>query len=118
MIEKTIDESSVRVTFSLPATEQEVSVVGTFNDWDPDIHRLRSEGLMQSVAVELQPGTRHEFRYLAADGRWFDDPDADGRDGENGVLLIPSVEINESVDLETGDAEVVAGRNVPTGSEP
>ena len=88
MIEREVGESSVRVTFSLPATEQEVSVVGSFNGWDPDLHLLRSEGTMQSVAVELEPGTRHEFRYLGSDGRWFDDPDADDRDGENSVLFI------------------------------
>jgi 1,4-alpha-glucan branching enzyme len=108
MIEREVGESFIRVTFSLPVTEQEVSVVGSFNGWDPDIHRLRSGGTMQSVVVELEPGTRHEFRYLGSDGRWFDDPDADDRDGENGVLLIAALEAPDSVDLETGDADVVA----------
>lgn len=63
---------------------------------------------MRSVSVELEPGTRHEFRYLGSDGRWFDEPDADDRDGENGVLFIASLEAPDRVDLEIGDADVVA----------
>jgi 1,4-alpha-glucan branching enzyme len=108
MIEREVRENSVRVTFSLPATEDEVSVVGSFNDWDPLVHQLQSDGPMQSVTVELQPGTNHEFRYLASDGRWFDDPDADGRHGENGVLVIAEMDTPDPVDLETGDADVLA----------
>ena len=90
MIEREVRENSVRVKFSLPATEDEVSVVGSFNDWDPLVHQLQSDGPMQSVAVELQPGTNHMSSAIpaASDGRWFDDPDADGRHGENGVLVI------------------------------
>jgi hypothetical protein len=88
MIEREAGDGVVRVTFSLPESEGVVSVLGSFNDWDPTAHPLRGDGPWQSVTVEFAPGSRHEFRYLASDGRWFDDPDADGWGGENGILLI------------------------------
>ncbi len=79
----------VRLTFALPREEPagRVSVVGDFNDWSPDVHRLtpRANGT-RSVAVQVPAGALLEFRYLAEGGRWFDDPDADHwRDG-NGVV--------------------------------
>lgn len=66
-----------KVTFVLPDGNGPVSVVGDFNGWDPFAHplRKRSNGT-RSVAVEL-PGGSFAFRYLAADGSFFDDPDAD-----------------------------------------
>jgi hypothetical protein len=88
MIEREARDGVVRVTFSLPESEGEVSVLGSFNDWDPAAHPLRADGPWQTVTVELASGRRHEFRYLASCGRWFDDADADGWDGENGILLI------------------------------
>jgi 1,4-alpha-glucan branching enzyme len=79
----------VRLTFALPTEDPagRVSVVGDFNDWLPDTHRLtpRANGT-RSVAVQVPAGALLEFRYLAEGGRWFDDPDADHwRDG-NGVV--------------------------------
>jgi hypothetical protein len=88
MIEREVGDGSVRVTFSLSVSEGEVSVLGSFNDWNPAAHPLRGKGPMRTVTVELPLGSRHEFRYLGSDGRWFDDPDADAWDGQNSVLLI------------------------------
>jgi 1,4-alpha-glucan branching enzyme len=69
-----------RVTFSLPAEVPAgtVSVVGTFNDWEPGRHELkpRRNGT-RTVSVTMPPG-RHAFRYLASDGVWLDDEHADG----------------------------------------
>lgn len=88
-------EAHVRVTFSLPcgAAPEPVSVVGDFNDWAPGAHplRKRSNG-RRSATVVLAPGTRSRFRYLSADGAWFDDEDADAFEpnahgGRDGVLL-------------------------------
>jgi hypothetical protein len=80
---------SVRVTFALPKEEPAglVSVVGDFNHWTPDVHRLtrRTNGT-RSVAVEVPVGAEVEFRYLGEDGHWFDDPDADDWRDENGVI--------------------------------
>jgi 1,4-alpha-glucan branching enzyme len=80
---------SVRVTFALPKEEPHgrVSVVGDFNDWTPDVHRMtpRTNGL-RSVAVQAPVGALLEFRYLGEDGHWFDDPDVDLRREGNGVI--------------------------------
>ena len=71
---------SLKVTFVLPTSDHErpVSVLGTFNGWDPLIHPLkrRSNGT-RSVTVEVPVGNQFEFKYLAEGGDWFCDPDAD-----------------------------------------
>ena len=71
--------SKTRVTFSLPADEPagSVSVVGDFNGWEPGKHELqpRKNGT-RTVSVPLEPG-HYAFRYLATDGVWFDDEEAD-----------------------------------------
>ena len=69
-----------RVTFSLPADVPAgtVSVVGTFNGWEPGTHELRPrrDGT-RTISVPLAPG-HYSFRYLASDGVWLDDEFADG----------------------------------------
>ncbi|MGC9667793.1 isoamylase early set domain-containing protein [Planosporangium sp. 12N6] len=80
--------TKTRVTFTLPADEPagDVSVVGTFNDWTPGIHRLLPRrGGTRSVSVTLPPG-EHRFRYLGTGGVWFDDETAD-RVEENACVL-------------------------------
>jgi 1,4-alpha-glucan branching enzyme len=72
--------NKTRVTFCLPAGAPAgpVSVVGTFNGWQPGRHELkpRRNGT-RTVSVPLAPG-RYSFRYLASNGYWFDDESADG----------------------------------------
>ena len=88
MIKKTRPgrDGNVRVTFTLPADEPDgaVSVVGSFNDWNPFAHPLRRRAnRTRSAAVTVPVGTTLHFRYLAEGGRWFDDETlaaADGRD--------------------------------------
>jgi len=80
--------SKTRVTFSR-GTDQPagvVSVVGTFNGWTPGSHELvpRRNG-SRSVSVTL-PAGEHRFRYLAADGVWFDDLGADEIDSQGGLI--------------------------------
>ncbi|TWG25199.1 isoamylase early set domain-containing protein [Actinoplanes teichomyceticus] len=69
--------NKTRVTFCLPADEPSgvVSVVGTFNDWQPGKHEMqvRRNGT-RTVSVPLEPGD-YTFRYLATGGVWFDDPE-------------------------------------------
>jgi 1,4-alpha-glucan branching enzyme len=71
--------NKTRITFCLPADEPHgtVSVVGTFNDWEPGTHELkvRRDGT-RTISVRLDPG-RYRFRYLASDGVWLDDEHAD-----------------------------------------
>ena len=68
----------VAVTFAVPDDGAAVSVVADFNGWDPFAHPLkkRSNGT-RSVKVDLPRGAHTCFRYLASDGRFFDDPDGD-----------------------------------------
>ena len=73
-------DGSLKVTFVLPASQHErpVSVLGSFNDWDPLVHPLkrRSNGT-RSVTVDVSSGNLFQFKYLADGGEWFCDPDAD-----------------------------------------
>ena len=89
MIRRKAKEGGVVVTFVLDEDTEAVSVVGDFNDWIPGAHplRRRSNGT-RSVTVTLPAGKQVRFRYLAAGGRWFDDPDADAQDA-HGSLLTP-----------------------------
>jgi 1,4-alpha-glucan branching enzyme len=72
--------NKTRVTFCLPVATPagQVSVVGSFNGWEPGRHELkpRRNGT-RTVSVPLPPG-HYRFRYLAANGVWFDDEHADG----------------------------------------
>jgi len=71
--------NKTRVTFCLPVDEPAgpVSVVGTFNGWEPGMHELkpRRDGT-RTVSVPLAPG-HYSFRYLADNGIWLDDECAD-----------------------------------------
>ena len=73
-------DGSLKVTFVLDGSEYErpVSVLGSFNGWDPFVHPLkkRSNGT-RSVSVEVPAGGFFQFKYLADGGEWFCDPDAD-----------------------------------------
>jgi 1,4-alpha-glucan branching enzyme len=84
-------DGRVRITFKLPAERGGASVVGDFNAWDPSALRLRRRGTVRAASVELDPGRRYAFRYVTADGEWFDDDDVsefepNGLGGFNGVI--------------------------------
>lgn len=91
MIRRQSRGEHVRITFVLPdsAPRGRVSVVGDFNGWEPGRHTLvrRTNGT-RTIAVALPPGSVQRFRYLAEDGQWFDDPDADQHTHEGGVLHV------------------------------
>jgi hypothetical protein len=95
MIEiETFAETSF-VTFEL-VHDGPVSVVGSFNSWDPLVHPLLpTERGTRWVTVELRPG-RYEFRYLADGAGFFDDLEYDlaeiednGVGETHGVLHVP-----------------------------
>ncbi len=77
------------VKFVLPDDVHEgpISAVGTFNDWQPGVHRLikRSNGT-RSVSVAVPRGSEIRFRYLGDGGVWFDDPDAHRIDHTGSVV--------------------------------
>lgn len=85
------NSSEVRVTFALSAEDPHANaaVVGEFNQWDKAAHPLkkRSNGAY-SVAITLEKGQKYAFRYYdAAHNFWFNDPDADAYEGENGIII-------------------------------
>jgi 1,4-alpha-glucan branching enzyme len=78
-------------TFTIEGDDQSsVSVVGSFNDWTPGQHTFgpAEDGLL-SASVPVQPGEELHFRYLAADGHWFDDPEADSITEYGSVITVP-----------------------------
>ena len=91
---KTVEKgAAVKVTFSLPADNGGVSVVGDFNNWETAATPLRKRGETRSASVILPAGSRYAFRYLGEHGRWFDDDQADALEdnelgGKNGVLQL------------------------------
>lgn len=70
---------TTKIQFVLPDDVHEgaVSAVGSFNGWEPGVHRLvrRSNGT-RSVSIDVPRGEEVRFRYLGTGGVWFDDPDA------------------------------------------
>ncbi len=84
-------DGSVRVTFALPVDEPggAVSVVGSFNDWNPFTHPLRKRAnRTRSAAVTVQAGTTLHFRYLAEGGVWFDDESVPVEDGQGAAITV------------------------------
>ena len=84
-------DGSVRVTFALPVDEPggAVSVVGSFNDWNPFTHPLRKRAnRTRSAAVTVQAGTTLHFRYLAEGGVWFDDESVPAEDGQGAAITV------------------------------
>ena len=68
-----------RVTFSLNAPEaREVSVAGTFNDWDPTARPLKRDkkGTWRTWTA-LPPG-KYEYRFIV-NGKWQEDPACEER---------------------------------------
>ncbi len=76
------------ITFTLAQDpELPVSVVGSFNDWNPASNPLLpDESGSRSTSVTLD--TTHDvyFRYLGSGGAWFDEPEADELTTEGSVL--------------------------------
>ncbi len=87
-------ESAAFAWFRLNAPEAtRVSVVGTFNEWDPLAHPLQGpdrEGVW-SVRLPLPPG-RYRYMFVLDGVRWVTDPSAvaseeDGFGGSNSLLV-------------------------------
>jgi 1,4-alpha-glucan branching enzyme len=72
-----------------------VAVVGDFNGWDPAAMPMaRRSGRWTATAI-LAGERRYAFRYVTADGRWFNDEAAhayepNGFGGENSILDVTS----------------------------
>jgi hypothetical protein len=84
-------DGTVRITFALPADVPDgaVSVVGSFNDWNPYTHPLRRRAnRTRSAAVTVKTGSTLHFRYLAEGGVWFDDETVPAEDGQGAVITV------------------------------
>ena len=84
-------DGTVRVTFALPADVPDgaVSVVGSFNDWNPYTHPLRRRtNRTRSAAVTVKTGSTLHFRYLAEGGVWFDDETVPALDGQGAMITV------------------------------
>ena len=87
----------VKVTFEVPDEAQPVYVVGDFNAWNPGATLLRPKNGCRTASLTLAAGRRYAFRYLRADGGWFNDDKADGYEPnqygeENSVLDLTDAE--------------------------
>jgi hypothetical protein len=84
-------DGTIRVTFALPVDEPggAVSVVGSFNGWDPLAHPLRPRANnTRSAAVTVKAGSTLHFRYLAEGGVWFDDETVLAPQGEDVFITV------------------------------
>ena len=81
------------VRFAIPSSAgKEAFVAGTFNDWNPQEHKLTGNNGAYAKTLRLAPG-RYEYKFVV-DGRWEPDmanaqcvPDSFG--GINNVLEVP-----------------------------
>ena len=67
------------VTFRVPLEmgARTVSVVGEFNDWSDNAHRMPRDDDAFCVVIPLAPGRSYRFRYLLDGERWLNDWSAD-----------------------------------------
>ena len=87
-------ESPIPAVFRLTAPNAtRVSVVGTFNGWDPQTHPLHGPDRhgVWSLSLPLSPG-RYRYMFVVDGVRWVTDPDAvaseaDGFGGQNSMLF-------------------------------
>jgi Glycogen recognition site of AMP-activated protein kinase len=78
MIERRVlADGDVELTFRLPADHpaEPVGVTGDFNGWE--LTTLHDTGGKLEAMVTVRGGQRYQFRYRTADGRWFNDDEAD-----------------------------------------
>jgi 1,4-alpha-glucan branching enzyme len=111
---------TITAIFTIEGTDQSsVSVVGSFNDWTPGQHTFgpAEEGLL-SATVPVQPGEELHFRYLAADGHWFDDPEADSITEYGSVITVPPASVQPTVPAMTQSAGKDATPASPAPADP
>ncbi len=87
---------TIVVRFELRAPDaREVSLVGNWNQWNPEVHKLRDpdgDGVWE-IEVPLKKGEEHQYQFLIDGENWIPDPEAplrveDGFGGVNSVLQI------------------------------
>lgn len=93
------DKKVCRVTFTLPKeiTEnfKEISVVGSFNNWDIHKNKMTHKNPDGSISLELvlDSGQEYHFKYLCDGEVWLNEPEADKKvlthyeDSHNSVII-------------------------------
>ena len=76
------DKGVCKVLFTLPESatnhSDKVSVVGDFNDWNPEINLMEKDNNGQfNCTIDLPLGKVYEFRYLIDNSLWVNEWDAD-----------------------------------------
>jgi hypothetical protein len=74
------------------AAAASVAVVGSFNGWSPETHRMQKQGDLWELTLSLAPG-RYAYRFLVDGKKQVLDPSSaatepDGYGGRNSVLLV------------------------------
>lgn len=80
MLTKAKKGRKTHVTFTMPAIEgcDCLYLVGEFNNWNGDAHQMQcKDGGTWSLTLNLAPGRSYQYRYLAGNGAWHNDPAAD-----------------------------------------
>ena len=82
----------VRFVFHAPSAEQ-VGVAGSWNNWEPAVAMLRSDGAGVFYGVVALPPGQHEYMFVVDDADWVTDPMAlvtvdDGFGRRNAVIEI------------------------------
>lgn len=116
MLKATTDRTSGgrKLTFTLPAGPEAVSVVGNFNDWTPGAHPLRKRGATRSVSVVVPANYIAVFRYLGEGDNWFDEPEASYVDNGASVLLPPTPTAGaKATAAKTTAAKTVTAKTAP-----
>jgi len=82
------------VTFQLPKDieAKRVSVVGDFNDWDPEANPLRKVKGTWKTTLKLDKDNEYQYRYFVNGTEWHNDHNADkyvpnNIDGDNSVVI-------------------------------
>lgn len=97
---KTYPEKNITiVTFTIPKQVSEkfleCSIVGDFNNWNPNIHKMRRKSPNDefTLKIELPAFKTFEFKYLFNDSNWFIEDEADG--------LVPNIHGSQNSVLKT-----------------
>jgi 1,4-alpha-glucan branching enzyme len=66
--------NSKKMNFSFQAAEaKEVILMGDFNNWDPDKHKMKKDKSGSWVKIVNLPPGKYEYKFLI-DGVWKEDP--------------------------------------------
>jgi hypothetical protein len=93
-VQETTDFTAVILDVDVPDAQQ-VSVVGDWNNWDPEAQELKksTNDTLWVIEMKLEKGREYRYQFVIDGEKWVPDPDAaikidDGFGGVNSVLVI------------------------------